>query len=241
MINYRWSGATDVGRLRLRNEDAVLPNDVGLGPGPVVVAVADGLGGHPGGDIASRLAVSAVSIGTLDAGPEALVDAAHVRLRNRISELIGDHPEMVAMATTLTLAILHPGGRIEIGHVGDSRAYVSDGRLLAQLTNDHTVAMDLVREGALTEGEAEQHAGWHVMSNWLGWDDCRVETHELELRPSERLLLCSDGLTNMVPHDEVRSLLFDGTAEEACQRLVAAANEAGGADNISVVVVEVVE
>ena len=242
MVTYSWAGATDSGKSRDRNEDAVLPNDVGLGPGPVVVAVADGLGGHPGGDIASRLAVSAVSTGG-SGEPRAagLVDAAHLRIRRHIAAAIDEDPELQAMATTLTLAVLGTGGSVEIGHVGDSRAYLGDRTRFTQVTEDHTVAMERVRAGAISIEDAPNDPGWHTISNWLGLEACRTETHNLEMLPGERLLLCSDGLFNMVPDDTIGSLLFSGTPDVSAHGLIAAANEAGGADNISVVVVEVTE
>jgi protein phosphatase len=242
MVNYNWAGATDSGKSRNRNEDAVLPNDVGLGPGPVVVAVADGLGGHPGGDIASRLAVSAVSTGGGEAPRAAdLIEAAQVRIRQHIFAAMDQDPALLEMATTLTLAVLGADGAVEIGHVGDSRAYLGDRTQFVQVTEDHTVAMDKVRAGELTIEQARRDPGWHTISNCLGMEPSRPETHQLELLPGERLLLCSDGLSNMVPDDGIAPLLFSGTPDASAHALISAANDAGGADNISVVVVEVTE
>ena len=143
------------------------------------------------------------------------------------------------MATTLTLACLRPGGLIEIGHVGDSRAYVGDGTTLLQVSEEHTAAMDLVRSGELAADDAEDHPGWHTISSWIGWEACRADSKELQLEAGERLLLCSDGLSNMVGDDDIASLLFSGSPDEAAAALIAAANAAGGSDNITVVVAEV--
>lgn len=242
MVNYNWAGATDSGKSRNRNEDAVLPDDVGLGPGPVVVAVADGLGGHPGGDVASRLAVSAVSTARGNEPRAAdLIEAARLRIRQHIVAAVDEDPGLLEMATTLTLAVLGADGAVEIGHVGDSRAYLGDRTQFVQVTEDHTIAMDRVRAGELSVENAADHPDWHTISNWLGMEEGRAEIHELELLPGERLLLCSDGLSNMVPDDAIAPLLFSGTPDASAHALIAAANDAGGADNISVVVVEVTE
>jgi protein phosphatase len=239
MATFSWAGATDIGRARRSNQDAVLPDDTGLGPGPVVVAVADGLGAYQGSEVAARLAIDSIATaGLADLGPEGLVTAAHTRIVDHIDAIIGAQPGMSRMSTTLTLAVLRPGGLIDIGHVGDSRAYGSDGLGITQLTTDHTVAMDLVRAGHLSAAEATRHPGWHTMSNWLGRDHpFWVETQALVLGHGDRLLLCSDGLSNMLPDESIGALLYSGTPDEACWALIDAANHAGGVDNISVVVV----
>lgn len=237
-MTYLWAGASDVGRVRLVNEDAVLPNDLGVGPGPVTVAIADGLGGHPGGDVASRLAIDAIaSAPTDEVGPADLVQLAHERLRAHIATAAEHDPSLIAMSTTLTLAILRPGGTVHIGHVGDSRAYRWDQFEFSQVTTDHTVAMDLVRMGRLDPEEASHHPGWHRVSNVVGWADCWVETHRLVMERGDRLLLCSDGLSNMLDDTVMEQLVRSGPPEPACQALIVAGNDAGGLDNISVVVV----
>jgi len=239
MVTYSWAGATDVGRTKDENQDAVLPDDIGMGPGPVIVAVADGLGGHPGGADASRLALQALSsAGPVHSAVE-LVEAAQLVIKRHIIDAVDDDPTLLMMATTLTLAVLHPEGSVSIGHVGDSRAYLGDGTVFMQVTDDHTVAMEKVRSGELAEHDAERDPGWHVMSNWLGWEECRVENRELRVESGDRLLLCSDGMSNMVDDDRIAELLFSGTPDETATALIAAANDGGGADNIAVVVAEV--
>ena len=121
-------------------------------------------------------------------------------------------PEMMQMATTLTFALLIPDATVLIGHVGDSRAYIGDGTDIIQVTNDHTVAMDKVGTGELSLADAEHDHRWHVLSNWIGWEPHRLETWELRVEPGDRLLLCSDGLSNMIDDDsiaELRSLSQD--------------------------------
>ena len=236
---YRWCGATDVGRSRTRNEDAVLPTGPGAGPSGIV-AVADGLGGHPGGDIASACVIDAIASAPPDSDGPSLVAAAHDSLLAHIVESLDSNRELIAMATTLTLAILGSEGVVEVAHVGDSRAYVFDGTSLSQVTEDHTRGMDRVVAGEMTLAEAQASPAWHVLSNWLGFESYRVATHRVPVRPGYRLLLCTDGLTNMLADDEIAALLT-GDPESAAAALIDAANAAGGADNISVVVVEVLD
>ena len=239
MTTYRWAGGTDVGRTRTENQDAILPDGPGEGS-QAVLAVADGLGGHPGGDIASRCAIDAL-VG-VDPGSEAteLVRTAHQAIFEYIVAEMDGRRELIQMATTLTLAVLHDDGFAEIGHVGDSRAYVHDGAALAQVTEDHTHGMDLVVAGELTIEEARVRPEWHVLSNFLGFESFRVATHRVPLTQGDRLLLCTDGLTNMLTDAEISELLMVGDPAAATPALIDAANDAGGADNISVVVVEAI-
>lgn len=238
MTIYRWSGATDVGRVRAENQDSVLP--VGSGEGSfAVVAVADGVGGHPGGDIASRCVIDALVGADVDLSAADLVTIAHDALFRRIVSEMGNRKELIEMATTLTIAVLRDGSA-EIGHVGDSRAYHHDGRLLTQVTEDHTHGMDRVAAGEITLEEAKANPDWHVLSNFLGFESFRVSTHRVPMRSGDRLLLCTDGLSNMVGDAEIAELLTAGSPSAASAALLAAANGAGGHDNISVVVVEAV-
>ena len=238
MTMYRWSGATDVGRARAENQDAALP--VGDGEGSVaLVAVADGLGGHPGGDIASRCVIEALVDADQDLGAGELVRIAHEAIFQRIVTEMGTQRELIQMATTLTLAVL--GDEIaEIGHVGDSRAYHHDGRSLNQVTEDHTHGMDRVAAGELTLEEAKSNPDWHVLSNFLGFESFRVATHRVPMRAGHRLLLCTDGLSNMLSDAEIAELLTAGSPSYVSAALITAANGAGGLDNISLVVAEAV-
>ncbi len=240
MAEYRWYGGTDVGRSRTRNEDAVFP--LGSGEGSTgIVAVADGLGGHPGGDIASACAMEAVAAAPPGVDGPALVAAAHGNLMARIVETLDTRPELLAMATTLTLAILRPDGVVEVAHVGDSRAYVFDGTTLSQVTEDHTRGMDRVVAGDMTIEQAQASPDWHVLSNWLGFESYRVASHRVPVSAGDRILLCTDGLTNMLSDEDIAGILTGVSPEDAGGALIAAANEAGGLDNITVVVVDVLD
>ena len=239
-VTYRWAGATDVGRRRSENQDAVLPDGTGAGSG-AIVAVADGLGGHPGGDIASRCAIDALLDADASLGAAELARLSQRGIFERIVAEMDTRRELIEMATTLTLAVLHADAPIEIGHVGDSRAYVHDGELLIQVTEDHTYGMDLVLAGEMSLDEAKASPDWHVLSNVLGFGTFRVASHRVPMEPGHRLLLCSDGLTNMVDDDSIAELLTAGEPADAARALIDAANDAGGVDNISVVVVEAVD
>jgi serine/threonine protein phosphatase PrpC len=239
-VSYRWAGMTDTGRTRTENQDSVLPDGVGEGSRGVA-AVADGLGGHPGGDIASRCAVDAVADAPEGIDGAGLVGAAHDRIIARIAEALGERSELIAMATTLTLAVLSPTEPVEVAHVGDSRAYLTNGSTIVQVTEDHTHGMDRVVAGELSLEEAQDDPDWHVMSNWLGFESYRVASYRVPVEPGDRLLLCSDGLSNMLADDQIAEILAVGAVERSAAALIDAANQAGGVDNITVVVIEVLK
>lgn len=234
-MKFTWATRSDVGKVRDHNEDSVWPADDGTSEDTITVGVADGMGGHAGGEVASATALdTAMTVGgepsmRIQAANLAVVDAAKQR------------PRLSGMGTTLTLAILHPDGRAEFGHVGDSRAYLLRNGSLQQITTDHSYVAQLVEAGSLTPEEAEEHPYRSVLTRAVGLDPAvEIDTEEVTLEPGDRLLLCSDGLTSMVPADEIASILGAGSGPaDSGEALVAAANEAGGADNISVVVVDV--
>jgi len=238
-MTFQWAVATDQGRVRGHNEDTLWPRP-GLGgvadgeaEGEFVAAVADGMGGHIGGEVASRLAIEAA----LAAGGEAVE-----RLQAANAAVVGtalDKPRLAGMGTTMTLAILSPGA-VEIGHIGDSRAYLYRDGALAQLTRDHSLMADMLASGELTPEQAAVHPFRSVITRALGMESrVVIDRVTRDLLPGDRLLLCSDGLTTMLADAEVASLLARGDARSAAADLVAAANRAGGVDNISVVVVDV--
>lgn len=205
---------TEVGHVRSRNEDTLL---VALDEG--VVAVFDGLGGHPAGDLAS--AAAAESLGAAAAGAAAsaadLVAALQAAHDAVLQQADGD-PDRAGMATTAVVATLHDG-TARVAHVGDSRAYLldTDGRL-HQVTRDHGMGGYITQALGLDRGVAP-------------------DVTELDTPPGTRLLLCSDGLSNMVDAADIGALLAEGDAQSACDALVVAALERGGIDNVTVVVV----
>jgi protein phosphatase len=230
---------SDVGRLRSGNEDSYFC-------GQTVFAVADGLGGHQGGEVASAAAVEPLA--RLDgrsfkgAGEAAEALAAAIREANEaiLDRAAGD-PALYGMATTVTAAVAGDG-YLQLAHVGDSRAYLLRGGTLEQLTTDHTVVGELVRRGRLTPQQAAVHPERSILTRAVGLDP-RVPVDlpdPLEVRPDDQVVLCSDGLTEAVADGRIAELLSiapDGQA--ACRSLIDAANEAGGPDNITVVLVQV--
>jgi len=228
---------TDVGRVRQGNEDSYMVHDP-------LYAVADGMGGHQGGEVASKIALETLGRLTLEPSGDtapSLVDA--VRQANRdVLEKAATDPGLHGMGTTLT-ALVTGGERVLLAHVGDSRAYLMrDGRM-DQLTEDHTVVEGLVREGRLTPQEAEIHPQRSILTRALGVDgDIDVDETTHDVRPGDRILLCSDGLTGMVSEQEIQRIMAElDDPQRAAEALVNAANDAGGQDNITAVVLDVLE
>ncbi len=217
--------------------------------------VADGMGGHSGGEQASSLAVDSVETFILEAfkwfaqchGPEqdqVLADfqKALGHANARVLAEAAQHPELHGMGTTLTLAY-SLNDVLFVAHVGDSRCYLRRGGALYRLTRDHTLVEELVRRGALSAQEAAQHHWRHVVTNAVGGDSVQVqvEVHRLQLKADDTVLLCSDGLTEMVAEAEINQVLqTEDDPEQACRQLLNRANQAGGKDNITVIVAQFV-
>ena len=225
--------ATDKGRVREGNEDAYLVE-------PPLYAVADGMGGHRGGEVASQLALETIAE-LFRKGDMPLTE--QVREANRaVFERSGTDRAVAGMGTTLTAALVQ-GELAHLIHVGDSRAYLLRAGTLRQLTEDHTLVNRMVKAGEITAAEAEVHPHRNVITRSLGTEaDLDVDEQDVGLLEGDRLLLCSDGLTGMLTEEQVQAILeATPAAQEAADRLVRAANNAGGVDNITVVVLDVRE
>ena len=237
-MNYTWATATHVGHVRDGNEDAIAPDSDGIGSGPLLIAIADGMGGHVGGEVASRLAIDAAAGARADVpiAPRSRVEAGN----EAVIQASEENPDLAGMGTTLTLALFGADGNVRIGHVGDSRMYLLRGGSLRQLTTDHTWVMDMLRRGQLSEEQAAKHPRRHLLTRVLGMTDVDVDEDELELHGGDRALLCSDGLTTMLADGSVQEILVDAeTPSDAVWALIEAANAAGGYDNTTVAVVDV--
>ena len=221
---------TDTGRQRRENEDSAYVQ------APVFV-VADGMGGAQAGEVASRMAIETFEQGLPASGPpEArLAELVH-NANHRIHDRSRAEQGRAGMGTTLTAAYLE-NGTLAIAHVGDSRAYLFRGGELTRLTQDHSLVDELVRQGKLTEEQAAEHPQRSIITRALGPEpEVEVDTWSYPLRNDDVLLLCSDGLTSMLSEEQVGDVLRSaGTLEEAGDRLIREANEAGGRDNITVV------
>lgn len=234
-MKYLWSTATHKGMVRDNNEDAVFPSSSGESKDVVLVIVADGMGGHVAGEVASRLAINAAASSELD-------PADRVAAGNRaIREEVARDPGLEGMGTTMTLLAIE-GTTATIGHIGDSRAYLLRDDEFSQLTEDHTVAAEYVALGQLDPEEAATHPQRHMLTRTLGLTRfVNVDEFKFDVRAGDRVLLCSDGLTEMVSDQDIGTTLRGDTIEEVVWKLVEMANDAGGVDNISVVVVEAVD
>ncbi|MER5418740.1 PP2C family protein-serine/threonine phosphatase [Streptosporangium roseum] len=237
MITLRYAAGSDIGRVRQGNEDAAYA-------GARLLAVADGMGGHVGGEVASSAAIAAVS--TLDHEvPEDLAAAAEAGVRKanqRLRELVEQDPSLTGMGTTLTL-MLWDGPRVALAHIGDSRAYLLRNGDLYQITYDHTLVQTLMDDGRITAEEAARHPHRSILLQVLDGGD--TIDPDLSLRDAEvgdRYLLCSDGLSGVVEADRLRHVLADiDDLEAVTRRLIELACDAGGPDNITCVVADVVE
>lgn len=243
-------GMTDVGKKRTRNEDCFLVND-----DLSLYVVADGMGGHCGGEFASRLAVSTIDevIQSLNTDPEATIisgvnseEADHGdRLRYAIevaSQKIYDQglydQQLKGMGTT-TAALMVSGVKASIANVGDSRVYLIREGKISQVTRDHSLISEQVRAGLLSEGDAKKHKLKNIITRSVGYQEAvEIDIFKIDLSDRDRLVLCSDGLTNMLDDDTICRTAQNGDIKDACRKLVNLANERGGEDNITVILCE---
>ncbi len=233
-------GLTDAGKVRRNNEDALL---LGEGKDETLFAVADGVGGFEAGEVASSIAVRVLK----DLEPGAPFGAAIQEANRQILAVGRGDEKLSGMGTTLVAARF--GGTqerpvAEIAHVGDSRAYLLRGGTLSPLTEDHSLVAELVRSGDLTRDQAAEHPQKNLITRALGAEEeVEVDTAVVPVEAGDRLLLCSDGLSDMVPEPLISRILADspGGPETPARRLLSAALDAGGTDNVTVVVVDVKE
>jgi PPM family protein phosphatase len=234
-MRYLWAAATHQGMVRDNNEDSVFPTTSGDSEEHVVLIVADGMGGHVAGEVASRIAINAAASTELD--PIDRVAAGNRAIREEVAR----DPSLEGMGTTMTLLAIE-GDVATLAHVGDSRAYLLRQGELSQLTEDHTVAAEYVALGQLSPEEAGSHPQRHMLTRTLGLTRfVNVDEHKVDLSRGDRILICSDGLTEMVDDATIARALTAGSPDEVVWKLVELANEAGGVDNITVVVVEVTD
>jgi len=234
-------GLTDVGRRRESNEDDFL-----LEPVRGVYAVADGMGGHAAGEIASHLAIDTIRE-LLDGSDRDLQDAedaaawlrdAVVEANRRICDSIRLHEERRGMGTTV-VALVHSGDDAVVGHVGDSRGYLLRGDELLRMTSDHSWVNEQVKLGLMNDDAAQRHPMRNIVTRALGSrPDVVVDLTSVEAKPGDVFLLCSDGLNTMLSDDQIHEILVDHRRSpvSACRSLVDAANRNGGEDNVTVVV-----
>jgi len=244
-------GHTDVGRKRDHNEDAFLVDeDLGL------YLVADGMGGHAGGGTASRIAVQTIRArlqvaretdpelftrpGELEESPlrEILREAVESACQS-IYQAAQSDPALAGMGTTVTAAVL-AGSNTYIAHVGDSRCYLARKGHIYQVSEDHSLVNEQLKAGAITPEEARNSRFKNIITRSVGFEaDVTVDMMGLEIEPGDRLVVCCDGLSNLVDDEEILEIITKAPLEAAPERLIDLANDRGGDDNITVIVIHV--
>lgn len=234
--------ATNSGKIRTRNEDAA---GVFHRESVTLLALADGMGGHQAGDVASKTAIQCIDIAFASFAVEMEKEDAKRwlgKLFEQINTVIFNEAQknesLFGMGTTLVAALIHPE-YIILGNVGDSRAYVTDNQhRLILVTEDHTLVAELHRQGEISQEELEAHPNKNILLQAIGTeDDIVVDIFELTGGKPNQILLCSDGLTDMLSDAQIAEILsYNLSLEETTQKLIAEANERGGRDNITVVI-----
>jgi protein phosphatase len=241
--SLKFAAGTDKGLLREINEDScmIIP---GCSSSLYAFIIADGMGGHNCGEIASRMTVDFVSesirnSSKLDDENIQQELCSIVEQANReVYEKAQQSEKFSGMGTTLTMAVMD-GIKLTAAHVGDSRLYMIRGGEILQLTQDHSYIGELLRSGSLTREEAENHPRRNVITRAVGSSaDIIVDVISQQINEGDIFVLCTDGLTNMISEDELSRIVRDNEPEAACSRLIEAANKQGGDDNITVIVIK---
>lgn len=233
--SLRHAARTDRGLVRENNQDSVYA-------GSRLLAVADGMGGHAAGEVASRLVIGALAQlddGERDTDPLAACRAAVLAGNNAIAELVRTRTDLTGMGTTLT-AVLFDGPRLTLMHIGDSRAYLRRDQRLARITRDDTYVQSLIDAGQITEKEAAVHPHRAYLERALTGDRVEPTLTIREARVGDRVLLCSDGLTGVVPEATLEEILRIPSPDACADRLIELALVNGGPDNVTVVVADIV-
>ncbi|GAA4868499.1 PP2C family protein-serine/threonine phosphatase [Actinomycetospora straminea] len=232
----RYSARSDRGLVRQNNQDSVYA-------GPRLLALADGMGGHAAGEVASKLVIAAlVPLDDDEPGDDLLGELAEATAQGNdaITELVAEEPDLDGMGTTLT-AVLFAGSRLGMVHVGDSRAYLFRDGVLTQITRDDTFVQSLIGEGRITEDEAASHPQRSLLLRALTGHDVEPALTVREARSGDRYLLCSDGLSGVVSAETLADALTIPDPQDCSDRLIELALKGGGPDNVTCIVADVVD
>jgi PPM family protein phosphatase len=232
----RYAARSDRGLIRGTNQDSVYA-------GPRLLAVADGMGGHAAGDVASKVVIAALEHLDDDAPSGDLLQALRQAVfdgSEHLREVIRESPQLEGMGTTLT-AVLFAGGRLGLCHVGDSRAYLLRDGVLSQITHDDTFVQTLIDDGRITEEEANSHPQRSLLLRALNGQDVEPDLSMRDARAGDRYLLCSDGLSGVVSHETIAQAMETADPQACADRLIELALRSGGPDNITCIVADVVE
>ena len=233
--------ATDVGRIREVNQDYIFCSMEPVGKLPNLFMVADGMGGHKAGDLASRYTVETLTDSIKNSAsdnPITIINDAIVEANTKLLEKAAESEQYTGMGTTLVVCTII-GESMYVANVGDSRLYLYDGRL-SQITRDHSLVAEMVALGKLGRDEARRQEKKNVITRAIGGaKEIMADFFEAELTAGNRIIMCSDGLSNMVEDEEIeRVLASDIPIEDKTKQLLGRANENGGKDNIAVVIIE---
>jgi len=239
------NGATDVGRVRDHNEDSILAlgAEQSLPGTDALLVVADGMGGHAAGEVASGMVISKIGerlgSGGFTTEPADGLEYALSTLLQDVNSLVqsaGQDGDKRGMGTTCTLAVIKDN-RLYYAHVGDSRAYLFRDDKLRQITTDHSWVEEMVRAGIISREAARTHPNRNMVTRAIGLDaDVVVDTGSCALHDGDLIILCSDGLNSMLADEDIQSVVETSSHETVCVDLIEAANQAGGHDNISVTI-----
>jgi len=237
------SGQTSTGMVRDHNEDVLYHSTEPIGPLPNLFIVADGMGGHNAGEVASAKSLDFSWNYIFNAAPgnaRDILEAAALHANHHVFELSVSNPEYLGMGTTFTACSIKDN-IITIAHVGDSRIYAISPGNITQITIDHTLVDEMVQAGALTKDEAKTHPRRNVLKRVLGYEpQIQVDSTTHDISHAHSILLCSDGLTDMLSDEEILEITNQNSAIDLrAKALVDAANKAGGVDNITVILVDI--
>ena len=233
---------TNIGKKRKTNQDFVYTSEQSVGKLPNLFLVADGMGGHKAGDYASKITVETIVekvAASSETEPGRILEEAIAAANALVREQAGRSPELEGMGTTVVAAICD-GMRLYVANVGDSRLYVVNQREIVQITRDHSWVEEMVRRGGIPREEARNHENKNIITRAVGVDETvQADFFTVDLKEGDVILMCTDGLTNMLEDEEIRMIL-EGSRDivEKAEELVRAANEHGGNDNISVILIE---
>ncbi len=239
--------ATDIGRKRQLNQDYVFSSAKPLGNMPNLFIVADGMGGHNAGDYASKCTTETVVSeiqNSFEKNPTIIIKKAIKTANAKIRKEASEHENLFGMGTTLVTATII-GKYLQVSNIGDSRLYLLNKDGLRQITEDHSLVEEMIRLGGLSREDARLHPDKNIITRAIGAkDEVEADFFTEELETGDIVLMCSDGLTNMLEDKEIEAILLNPEKEELIQKgdaLIKAANENGGKDNIAVVLVRLVE
>ena len=233
---------THIGRRRDMNQDYMYTSTTPVGSLPNLFVVADGMGGHNAGEYASRFTVDKmveVISQNRQQEPVAAMKEALTEANSQLLEEAGADPSKSGMGTTVVAATVI-GDLLHVANIGDSRLYVIDHEAIRQITRDHSLVEEMVRLGEMDKAAAKVHPDKNIITRAIGVTrELAVDFFEVELRPGDMILLCSDGLTNMVEDEEIKEIVLEQkNIVEKAEKLINTANENGGKDNITVVLIE---